>query len=61
MSAGVEPIHSKLAANVTQDSFVAILVINNGVNTRNPAEALKPIPIKTAIKISKLISPISLQ
>src|SRR5699024_10034526 len=57
ISAGVELIHSKFVDNVTQDTFAAKLVINNGVNTRNPAEALKPIPIKIAITISKIFTP----
>lgn len=57
ISAGVELIHSKFVDNVTQDAFAAKLVINNGVNTRNPAEALKPIPIKIAMKISKIFTP----
>src|SRR5699024_12006903 len=57
ISAGVELIHSKFVDNVTQDTFAAKLVINNGVNTRNPAEALKPIPIKIAITISNIFTP----
>lgn len=51
--AGVDPIHSKFVAKVTQDTFAAILVIKSGVKIRNPAEALKPIPINIASNNSK--------
>jgi len=52
MSAGVEPIQAKPSDNVISETFSAMEVIKSGVNTRNPAAALNPMPIKIAMIIS---------